>query len=41
MNAANPGVRIILGGTTVHNSTTFLEEINKLPLQAAVAPVVK
>ncbi|CAH0713477.1 unnamed protein product, partial [Brenthis ino] len=27
LNLANPGVRIVLGGTTVHNSTSFLEEV--------------
>ncbi|PMD28352.1 Sec1-like protein [Hyaloscypha hepaticicola] len=27
INASSPGIRIILGGTTVHNSTTFLEEM--------------
>lgn len=26
-NASSHGVRIVLGGTTVHNSTTFLEEM--------------
>lgn len=27
VNASSPGVRVVLGGTTVHNSTTFLEEV--------------
>ncbi|KAE9374471.1 Sec1-like protein [Stipitochalara longipes BDJ] len=27
INASSPGIRIVLGGTTVHNSTTFLEEM--------------
>jgi vacuolar protein sorting-associated protein 45 len=27
MNASSPGIRIVLGGTSVHNSTTFLEEM--------------
>ncbi|XP_013142313.1 PREDICTED: vacuolar protein sorting-associated protein 45 [Papilio polytes] len=27
INQANPGVRVVLGGTTIHNSTTFMEEI--------------
>ncbi|KAH8683047.1 Sec1-like protein [Tricladium varicosporioides] len=27
INASSPGVRIVLGGTCVHNSTTFLEEM--------------
>ncbi|RQM04892.1 hypothetical protein DH86_00002676 [Scytalidium sp. 3C] len=27
INASAPGVRIVLGGTTIHNSTTFLEEM--------------
>ncbi|KAG0648400.1 Vacuolar sorting-associated 45 [Hyphodiscus hymeniophilus] len=27
INASTPGIRIVLGGTSVHNSTTFLEEM--------------
>ncbi|KAI4236048.1 MAG: hypothetical protein L6R40_006294, partial [Gallowayella cf. fulva] len=27
INANSPGVRVVLGGTTIHNSTTFLEEV--------------
>lgn len=27
INASSPGVRVVLGATTVHNSTTFLEEV--------------
>ncbi|KAJ3412362.1 vacuolar protein sorting-associated protein 45 [Chytridiales sp. JEL 0842] len=27
LNATNPGVRIILGGTTIHNSSSFLKEV--------------
>ncbi|TVY80640.1 Vacuolar protein sorting-associated protein [Lachnellula suecica] len=27
INASSPGVRIVLGGTSLHNSTTFLEEM--------------
>ena len=27
VNASSPGVRVVLGGTTIHNSTTFLEEM--------------
>lgn len=27
INASSPGVRVVLGGTTVHNSTTFLDEM--------------
>ena len=26
VNASSPGVRVVLGGTTIHNSATFLEE---------------
>ncbi|KAF4963873.1 hypothetical protein FSARC_8126 [Fusarium sarcochroum] len=26
LNASSPGVRVVLGGTTIHNSATFLEE---------------
>ncbi|KAF4450585.1 tRNA uridine 5-carboxymethylaminomethyl modification enzyme MnmG [Fusarium austroafricanum] len=28
LNASSPGVRVVLGGTTVHNSATFLEEVD-------------
>lgn len=28
INATSPGVRIVLGATNVHNTTTFLEEID-------------
>lgn len=28
VNASSPGVRLVLGGTTIHNSTTFLEEVH-------------
>ncbi|KAL1992919.1 hypothetical protein VTN49DRAFT_3675 [Thermomyces lanuginosus] len=27
VNASSPGVRVVLAGTTIHNSTTFLEEV--------------
>ena len=27
VNASSPGVRVVLGGTTVHNSGSFLEEV--------------
>ncbi|KAF1995116.1 Sec1-like protein [Amniculicola lignicola CBS 123094] len=27
VNASSPGVRVVLGGTMVHNSSTFLEEV--------------
>lgn len=27
INAASPGVRVVLGGTTVHNAATFLDEV--------------
>lgn len=29
MNAASPGVRIVLGGTAVHNSASFLDEVEE------------
>jgi len=29
INASSPGVRVVLGGTTIHNSATFLEEIEE------------
>jgi uncharacterized membrane protein YgcG len=32
VNASSPGVRVVLGGTTVHNSATFMEDV-----EAAVA----
>ena len=28
VNASSPGVRVVLGGTNVHNSTSFLEEVD-------------
>ncbi|BCR89028.1 Sec1 family protein [Aspergillus chevalieri] len=28
VNASSPGVRVVLAGTTIHNSTTFLEEVD-------------
>ncbi|KAI1282297.1 GIDA-domain-containing protein [Xylaria sp. FL0933] len=28
INASSPGVRIVLGGTTIHNGATFLEEVD-------------
>lgn len=27
VNASSPGVRIVLGGTSIHNSSTFMEEV--------------
>ena len=27
INAGTPGVRVVLGGTTIHNASTFLEEV--------------
>lgn len=27
INASSPGVRIVLGGTTVHNADSFMEEV--------------
>lgn len=32
LNKQNPGIKIILGGTTIHNSTSFLEEIQQATL---------
>jgi len=29
VNASSPGVRVVLGGTTVHNSGSFLDEVEK------------
>lgn len=29
VNASSPGVRVVLGGTGVHNSTSFLEEVEE------------
>ena len=32
-NETNPGgIRIVLGGSTVHNSTSFLDELKSMPL---------
>ncbi|KAH6671622.1 Sec1-like protein [Plectosphaerella plurivora] len=28
VNASTPGIRIVLGGTTIHNAQTFLEEVD-------------
>jgi hypothetical protein len=28
INASSPGIRVVLGATTIHNSTTFFEEVN-------------
>ena len=30
MNAANPGVKIVLAGTTIHNAESFLSEVAQL-----------
>jgi len=27
VNASSPGIRVVLGGTTIHTSTSFLEEV--------------
>ena len=35
MNQANPGVRILLGGTCVHNCSTFLRELSRMDGQTA------
>ncbi|KAK0646043.1 Sec1-like protein [Cercophora newfieldiana] len=29
INASTPGVRVVLGGTTIHNASTFLEEVDQ------------
>lgn len=29
INAVTPGVRVVLGGTTIHNSGTFLDEVEE------------
>lgn len=29
INASTPGVRVVLGGTSIHNSSTFLEEVDQ------------
>ncbi|KAK0722364.1 Sec1-like protein [Lasiosphaeria miniovina] len=29
INASLPGVRVVLGGTTIHNAATFMEEVNE------------
>ncbi|KAK7967223.1 glucose-inhibited division protein A subfamily [Apiospora aurea] len=28
INASSPGIRVVLGGTTIHNAATFLEEVD-------------
>ncbi|KAJ8660388.1 hypothetical protein O0I10_003845 [Lichtheimia ornata] len=30
LNAATPGVRIVLGGTTIHNSTSFMKQLDRI-----------
>jgi len=30
VNASTPGVRVVLGGTVVHNSSSFLEEVDEV-----------
>jgi vacuolar protein sorting-associated protein 45 len=30
MNVANPGVRVLLGGTKIHNAESFMEELSKM-----------
>lgn len=37
MNAANPGVRILLGGTCVHNCDSFLQELSLMDGTAATS----
>lgn len=27
INASSPGIRVVLGGTSIHNSSTFMEEV--------------
>jgi len=38
MNAANPGVKIVLGGTTMHSGDSFIAELAKLAGGAAPTP---
>jgi hypothetical protein len=38
MNAANPGVRVLLGGTTMHNCRSFLGELERMGASPAVPP---
>lgn len=28
VNASSPGIRVVLGGTSIHNSSTFMEEVD-------------
>uniref|UniRef100_A0A7S0LML6 Vacuolar protein sorting-associated protein 45 n=1 Tax=Coccolithus braarudii TaxID=221442 RepID=A0A7S0LML6_9EUKA len=35
MNTANPGVHVTLGGTTIHSSRSFLEELGRMPTTAS------
>mmetsp|Transcript_53053 Transcript_53053/g.115821 ORF Transcript_53053/g.115821 Transcript_53053/m.115821 type:complete len:613 (-) Transcript_53053:596-2434(-) len=39
MNSANPGVHVTLGGTTIHNSQSFLQELMKMQQSASAPPV--
>ena len=38
MNAANPGVKIVLGGTTMHSGETFMAELSKLSASGRPPP---
>ncbi|KAF2012476.1 vacuolar protein sorting-associated protein 45 [Aaosphaeria arxii CBS 175.79] len=38
VNASSPGVRVVLAGTTVHNSSTFLEEVEDVVSSWPEAP---
>jgi len=40
MNTANPGVHVTLGGTTIHSSRSFLDELARMPTPAAAAESV-
>ncbi|XP_048381658.1 vacuolar protein sorting-associated protein 45 [Stegostoma tigrinum] len=37
LNRTNPGVRIVLGGTTIHNTKSFLEEVAASGIQSRVS----
>ncbi|CRK19145.1 hypothetical protein BN1708_012541 [Verticillium longisporum] len=42
INASSPGVRVVLGGTTIHNTATFLEEVEdavSISVQAATTSI--
>ncbi|KAK2000515.1 glucose-inhibited division protein A subfamily [Colletotrichum falcatum] len=40
INASTPGVRLVLGGTTIHNSATFLEEVEEAGADLTISALI-